>query len=85
MIHLYRMVVDSMCKGKNLSWICFQCGLPNFSTTFFETEERIEISNRFNTFNDSPAVMPINTFNDNPDVMPINTAIPPPDNHAVSM
>jgi hypothetical protein len=41
------------------SWICFQCGLPNFSTTFFETEERIEISNKFNTFNDSLAVMPI--------------------------
>jgi hypothetical protein len=48
--------------GNNLSWICFQCGLPNFSTTFFETEERIEISNRFNTFYDSPPVMPINTF-----------------------
>jgi hypothetical protein len=30
-----------------------QCGLPNFSTTFFETEERIEISNKFNTFDDS--------------------------------
>lgn len=46
--HIYKAL-----QGNNLSWICFQCGLPNFSTTFFETEERIEISNRFNTFNDS--------------------------------
>jgi hypothetical protein len=53
--HIYKAL-----QGNNLSWICFQWGLPNFSTTFFETEERIEISNRFNTFNDSPAVMPIN-------------------------
>jgi hypothetical protein len=51
--HIYKAL-----QGNNLSWICFQCGLPNFSTTFFETEERIEISNKFNTFNDSPAVMP---------------------------
>jgi hypothetical protein len=27
--------------------------------------------------------MPINTFNDSPALMPINTANPPPDNHAL--
>ena len=78
--HIYKAL-----QGNNLSWICFQCGLPNFSTTFFETEERIEISNRFNTFNDSPPVKPINTLNDSPAVIPINISNPPPDNHAVSM
>jgi hypothetical protein len=36
--HIYKAL-----QGNNLSWIFFQCGLPNFSTTFFETEERIEM------------------------------------------
>ena len=36
--------------AKSISWECIRCGMPNFSTSLFDTTTSFEISNRFESF-----------------------------------
>ena len=42
---------------QNVSWICFQCGIPNFSTTLFETTmaDSVATDNSYSILSDEPA------------------------------
>ena len=35
--------------GKSMAWECMRCGMPNFSTSLFDTTASLEVSNRFET------------------------------------
>ena len=35
--------------SKSIAWECIRCGMPNFSTSLFDTEASLEVSNRFET------------------------------------
>ena len=47
--------------SKSIAWECIRCGMPNFSTSLFDTEASLEVSNRFETLSslsepDSPVL-----------------------------
>ena len=35
--------------GKSIAWKCMRCGMPNFSTSLFDTTASLDVSNRFET------------------------------------
>ena len=35
--------------SKSIAWQCIRCGMPNFSTSLFDTTASLEVSNRFET------------------------------------
>ena len=35
--------------GKSIAWECMMCGMPNFSTSLFDTTASLEVSNRIET------------------------------------
>ena len=35
--------------NKSLAWECVRCGMPNFSTSLFDTSASLDVSNRFET------------------------------------
>ena len=35
--------------GESMAWECMRCGMPNFSTSLFDTTASLEVSNRFET------------------------------------
>ena len=35
--------------SKSIAWECIRCGMPNFSTSLFDTTASLEVSNRFET------------------------------------
>ena len=35
--------------GKSMAWECMRCGMPNFSTSLFDTTASLEVSNRLET------------------------------------
>ena len=35
--------------NKSIAWECIRCGMPNFSTSLFDTTASLEVSNRFET------------------------------------
>ena len=55
--------------SKSISWECIRCGMPNFSTSLFDTSASLEISNRFET---------LSTLSEPDSPVPDNIAPPPP-------
>ena len=41
--------IYSKSLSKSIAWECIRCGMPNFSTSLFDTTASLEVSNRFET------------------------------------
>ena len=55
--------------GKSMAWECMRCGMPNFSTSLFDTTASLEVSNRFET---------LSSLSEPDSPVPDNIAPPPP-------
>ena len=55
--------------NKSMSWECVRCGMPNFSTSLFDTSASLDVSNRFET---------LSTLSEPDSPIPDNIAPPPP-------
>ena len=55
--------------SKSSAWECIRCGMPNFSTSLFDTIASLEVSNRFETFS---------SLSESDSPVPDNIAPPPP-------
>ncbi|XP_019618466.1 PREDICTED: uncharacterized protein LOC109465549 [Branchiostoma belcheri] len=45
--------------NSNVSWICLNCGLPNFSTTFFSNSDDLSSPNPFSPLSDASPGVPL--------------------------
>ena len=59
-------------SGKNIVWECLKCGMPNFSTSLFDTTASLETHNRFDL---------LSSLSDPESPIPDITATPPPPPH----
>ena len=55
--------------GKSMAWECKRCGMPNFSTSLFDTTASLEASNRFET---------LSSLSEPDSPVPDNIVPPPP-------
>ena len=46
------MVYEAL-GSSNCSWICLKCGMPNFSSCYFEPSTQLSLQNSFNVLDDS--------------------------------
>ena len=60
--------------NKSIAWECIRCGMPNFSTSLFDTSASLDVSNRFET---------LSTLSEPDSPIPDNIA-PPPKKKAAS-
>ena len=74
MKHLLYSILNKS-SGKNIVWECLKCGMPNFSTTLFDTTASLEAHNRFDF---------LSSLSDPESLIPEIIAPPPPPPTAVS-
>ena len=55
--------------SKSIAWECIRCGMPNFSTSLFDTTASLEVSNRFET---------LSSLSEPDSPVPDNIGPPPP-------
>ena len=48
-IHVTSYGIYNKSLSKSIAWECIRCGMPNFSTSLFDTTASLEVSNRFET------------------------------------
>ena len=74
MKHLLYSILNKS-SGKNIVWECLKCGMPNFSTTLFDTTASLETHNQFGL---------LSSLSDPENLIPDIIAPPPPPPTAVS-
>ena len=55
--------------SKSIAWECIRCGMPNFSTSLFDTTSSLEVSNRFES---------LSSLSEPDSPIPDNIGPPPP-------